>query len=174
MHDVKVPGGMSKTDEHFSQLVEMYQTPLMRMCIIWLRDASLAEDAVQEAFLRAYRALPSFRGECSEKSWLFRIAVNVCRNMKRYWWFRFVDRSVEIHRLPEASVPFIPGDDALVQAITTLPLRQREVVLLYNYQNMTMAEIAQILNITPSSVSRRLDAARKALLTLLKGEMHHD
>ena len=159
MHDVKVPDGMNTIDDPFSRLVELYQTPLRRMCCIWLRDASLAEDAVQEAFLRAYRALPSFRNECSEKTWLFRIAVNVCRNLKRSRWFRFVDRSVEIERLPEASVPFTPEDDALLQAVTLLPLRQREAILLYYYQNMTMTEIAHALNTTPSTVSRRLCCA---------------
>ena len=105
MHDVKGPDGMDEMEERFAELVGLYQTPLRRMCCVWLRDASVAEDAVQEMFLRAYRALPAFRGECSGKTWLYRIAVNVCRNMKRSWWWRHVDRAVEISNLPETSVP---------------------------------------------------------------------
>lgn len=170
MHDVKGPDGMEATEERFAELIGLYQTPLRRMCCVWLGDAALAEDAVQETFLRAYRALPVFRGECSAKTWLCRIAVNVCRNMKRSWWWRHVDRAVEIDNLPEAGAAFATEGDSLLQAVCALPLRQREVILLYYYQDMNMAEIAKTLNTSVSTVSRRLDAARKTLLRQLEGE----
>lgn len=156
-------------DEFFSHLVNTYQTSLRRMCCVWLKDVTLAEDAVQETFLKAWRAAGSFRGECSEKTWLMRIAVNVCGDMKRTWWFRHVDRSVEIENLPEPSVPFEEKDETLVQTICALPARQREVVLLYFYQDMNLTEISEVLHIAPSTVSRRLDAAKKVLRQLLKG-----
>lgn len=63
------------------RLVEQYQTDLLRLCYIQLHDTALAEDAVQETFIKAYRSFPSFRGDCSEKTWLMRIAVNTCRDM---------------------------------------------------------------------------------------------
>ena len=170
MHDVKGPDGMDEMEERFVELVGLYQTPLRRMCCVGLGDAALAEDAVQETFLRAYRALFAFRGECSAKTWLYRIAVNVCRNMKRSWWWRHVDRAVEIDNLPEAGAAFATEDDSLLQAVCALPLRQREVILLYYYQDMNMAEIAKTLNTSVSTVSRRLDAARKTLLRQLEGE----
>lgn len=170
MHDVKGPDGMDEMEERFAELVGLYQTPLRRMCCVWLGDASVAEDAVQETFLRAYRALPAFRGECSAKTWLCRIAVNVCRNMKRSWWWRHVDRAVEIDNLPEAGAAFATEDDSLLQAVCALPLRQREVILLYYYQDMNMTEIAKTLDTSVSTVSRRLDAARKTLLRQLEGE----
>ena len=73
------------TDENARQrlvrLVEHYQTDLLRLCYIQLHDTALAEDAVQETFIKAYRSFPSFRGDCSEKTWLMRIAVNTCRDM---------------------------------------------------------------------------------------------
>ena len=170
MHDVKGPDGMEATEERFAELVGLYQTPLRRMCCVWLGDAALAEDAVQETFLRAYRALPVFRGECSAKTWLCRIAVNVCRNMKRSWWWRHVDRAVEIDNLPEAGAAFATEDDSLLQAVCALPLRQREVILLYYYQDMNMRVIAKTLDTSVSTVSRRPDAARKTLLRQLEGE----
>ena len=54
------------------RLVEQYQTDLLRLCYIQLHDTALAEDAVQETFIKAYRSFPSFRGDCSEKTWLMR------------------------------------------------------------------------------------------------------
>ena len=56
-----------------------YEAPLLRLCCALLGDAALAEDAVQDTFVRAWRALPHFRGDSSEKTWLTHIAVNVCR-----------------------------------------------------------------------------------------------
>ena len=68
-------------------LVERHRTTLVRMCCLCLGDASLAEDAAQETFLKAYRALDSFRGECDEKTWLMRIAINTCKDVRRSAWF---------------------------------------------------------------------------------------
>ncbi|MEG2252621.1 MAG: sigma factor, partial [Clostridia bacterium] len=75
-------------EQAFCQLVTQYQLPLLRMCCIYLHDKSLAEDAVQETFLKAFKAISTFRGECSEKTWLMRIAINTCHDIKRSGWFR--------------------------------------------------------------------------------------
>ena len=71
------PGPARDIQATFTQLVDAYQKPLLNLCYLTLRDRTQAEDAVQETFLKAYRALPSFRGECSHKTWLTRIALNV-------------------------------------------------------------------------------------------------
>lgn len=155
-------------DRFFSHLVESYQLPLRRMCCVWLRDRDLAEDAVQETFFKAWRAAPAFRGECSEKTWLMRIAVNVCRDIRRSRWHRHVDIVIPIEHLPQAAVPFQERDDTLIRALCALPRKQREAVLLYFYQDMTLVEIAKALGISPSAVSRRLDGAKKALRRYLK------
>ena len=167
---VKGPDNWAQLEERMTQLVEEYQTPLKRMCVLWLQDTALAEDAVQETFLRAYAALPNFRGESSEKTWLMRIAVNVCRNMRRGGWFRHVDRRVTLEALPEAAAPFEEKDDTVIRAVSQLPPKEREVILLYFYQDMSMREIAKTLHIAVSNVSRRLSAARKALRRQLEEE----
>lgn len=71
-----VPGPETDLQVTFTQLVETYHKPLLNLCYMTLRDRTQAEDAVQETFLKAYRAMPAFRGECSHKTWLTRIAVN--------------------------------------------------------------------------------------------------
>lgn len=153
----------------FTDLVNTYQLPLLRMCCLRLGDAELAKDAVQETFLKAYKALPSFRGECSLQSWLMRIAINTCRDMQRSWWHRHVNRNVIPEEMNAACEPV--SDDAITvsQAIAALPVKLREVVLLYYYQNMQLDEIAQTLLISPSSVSGRLKRARNKLRIALKG-----
>ena len=162
------------TDDFFSHLVESYQLPLRRMCCVWLRDRDLAEDAVQETFFKAWKGAPSFRGECSEKTWLMRIAVNVCRDMRRSAWHRHVDGRTPIDHLPEAAVPFQERDDTMIRALCRLPEKQREAVLLYFYQDMSLQEIGDALGRSPSAISRRIEGAKKALRRHLKGEEEND
>ena len=61
------------------RMVNDYQTALKNLCYMMLHDEALAEDAVQETFIKAYKGLAAFRGDCGQKTWLMRIAVNTCR-----------------------------------------------------------------------------------------------
>ena len=61
--------------DRLDQMVQQYEKDLLRICCIYLRDRTAAEDVVQETFLKAFRSMDSFRGESSEKTWLIRIAI---------------------------------------------------------------------------------------------------
>lgn len=152
-----------------TELMEQYGDMLCRLCCAMLRDRELAQDAVQETFLKAYRALPAFRGECSEKTWLTRIAVNTCRSMLRSSWLRHMDlrRPVDELTLKGCSAEDEPGE--LGEAIMALPLKYRQVIVLYYYQQLTTVEIAQALRIPTATVSTRLRRARAQLRELMEG-----
>lgn len=70
-------------EEKLAQWIRDYQAALLRSCYLYLQDRGLAEDAVQETYLKAYQHWADFRAESSEKTWLFRIAINTCRDMRR-------------------------------------------------------------------------------------------
>ena len=168
MHAEKGPS--ADIEKAFEQLVAQYQTSLLRMCALWLEDDCAAEDATQETFFKAYQALPRFRGECSLKTWLMRIAVNVCRDMRRSAWLRRVDHRLTPEELSlPAENPATEDAQALAQAIRGLPPKYKNVVLLYYYQDMTLDETAQALGCSPSVVSRRLKHARECLRSVLEG-----
>ena len=93
----------SDVNRVFEQLVDQYQTALLRTCYLYLRDRTQAEDAVQETFFKAYRNLSQFRGESSFKTWLLRIALNTCHDMRKTSWFLHMDRRVMLDMLPEGS-----------------------------------------------------------------------
>ena len=156
------------TNARLERMMEQYGNDLLRICCVYLKDASMAEDAVQETFIKAYRHMDTFRGASSEKTWLVSIAVNVCRDMRRSAWFRYMDRSVDIEklRLPAAQ------EDArttLMQEIMRLPRRQMEVIVLRYYMEIPQGEIARMLRISEAAVSKRLARARKTLRTVLEG-----
>lgn len=107
-----------------------WEQSLLRTCFAYLGDLSLAEDAVQETFLKAWKNLDRFRGEASEKTWLLRIAINTCRDVRGSAWFRRVNRAVSLDSLPEAPAPFAPRDHELARAVLSLRPQLRETVLL--------------------------------------------
>lgn len=150
------------------RLVDAYQSSLRRMCCAILRDQALAEDAVQETFLKAYKAMDTFRQDSSEKTWLMCIAINTCRDYRRSAWFRYLDRRITPEDLPLVSSSTEEESIELTMAIMRLPQKLQEVTLLHYYQGMTTREIADALQIPQSTVSTRLIRARTKLRIFLE------
>lgn len=114
-----VKGPDSSPESLLTRLIDQYQAVLLQMCFMYLHDRMMAEDAVQDTFLKAYRAMDAFRGDCSEKTWLPKIAINTCRDMKRSAWFRHMDRRVTPEDVTSIHVQPVEDYDAeeLAQAI---------------------------------------------------------
>ena len=167
MEAVKDPD--SRRDQTIERLITQHQTSLLRLCYVQLQDQALAEDAVQETFLKAYKGFDSFRGDSSEKTWLTRIAVNTCRDFQRGGWFKHTDRRVTPDMLPVGTVQPDTEDLDLSLAVMKLPRKMREAILLYYYQDMSTEEIAETLGIAQSSVSNRLRRGREKLRKMLEG-----
>lgn len=158
-------------EETFTRMVNQYQAALRRMCFLYLRDRTAAEDALQETFLKAYQHMDSFRSESKERTWLMSIAINTCKDMNRSAWFRHTERRVTPEELPLAA----PGQDedalALAEAIRRLPGKHRDAILLYYYQDMTIQEVAEALHAAPSTIAKRLNQAKDKLRELLAEEI---
>ena len=110
----------------------------------------------------------SFRGECSEKTWLTGIAINVCRDLLRTAWLRRVDRSVDISLLPECAQADEYRDPTVLTQVMQLPAKLREVILLRFYQEMSIKETADALHIGVSAVKARQKKAGDILRRQLK------
>ena len=104
--------------DRLDRMVRQYEKDLLRICCVYLRDRTVAEDVVQETFLKAYRNLDSFRGESSEKTWLMRIAINCCRDYRRSAWYRYIDNRVSIDQLPTLSAS--PPSDEHTSVLKTI------------------------------------------------------
>lgn len=156
-------------EAEITRMMATYGGMLAGLCTAMLGDPDLAQDVTQETFLRAYRSLSRFDGR-SEKTWLTRIAVNLCRDQWRSRWFRHVDRRVTPEMLPEPAAPPDEQTGPVLEAVGMLPGKLREVVLLRYFQDMDVDEIARALRINRATVYRRLDKAHGELRMLLKGE----
>ena len=154
---------VSFRDDALRRLMDEYEIPVRRMCCVYLRDEQLAADAVQETFLKAYMAWEQFRGESSEKTWLMRIAINVCHSMRRTGWMRFIDRRVTLDKLPEPVVHADYGLTELTLDIMRLPQKLIDVVMLHDYQGFTVREAGELLGIPHQTVISRLKRAHQLL-----------
>ena len=160
---------MNTPDDPIRRLMKSYGDAMLRMCYLSLHDVMLAEDAVQDSFLKTYQKWHTFRGECSKKTWLMRIAINTCKDIRRGAWFRHTDRSITLDKLPEPSVPPQADSVLITLEVMRLPGKEREAVLLYYYQGMSIAETAQVLGISSTAVAKRLKRALAHLEPVLKG-----
>ncbi len=169
-----VKGPCRSAEEEITNLIETYQLTLLRLCYAYLHDQALAEDAVQETFLKAYRKLNQFHGDSNIKTWLSAIAINCCRDISRGNWFRHIDRSISVDHLPVRSEETIPEYDSVTIEVMRLPIRLREVVLLYYFQDMNTNEIAETLRISQQAVSNRLQRARAKLREALSNAVRSE
>lgn len=153
--------------------VDRYSDSLLRMCFISLRDWALAEDALQETFIKAWRAMPQYEHSPirNEWAWLSRIAVNVCRDLRRTRWMRHVDAAQALETLPPSQLAVEPEDRTLLLDILAMPEKYRQVLILYHYQRLTMREVAQVLGADVSTVHARLKKAEGMLRRELTEEV---
>ena len=152
------------TEAVITKLMEEHGDSILRLCALYLRDSALAEDAAQETFLRAYRALDRFRGDSSPKTWLTRIAINVCKDMSH----KRSRQPLLLEKLPESGSDDAASDDSVINEVMLLPPKYRAVILLRYYQELEVKEIASVLGITRSAASVRLNRAREILRLRLK------
>lgn len=154
--------------EKLKAWMEAYGDAVLRTCYLYLKDRYLAEDAAQETFVKVYEHMETFRGESSEKTWITRIAVNVCKNYIRKNWFQKERTSLEEGRQQDGSYEMAEDGMTLVPAIFGLPEKYREVILLYYYRELKVKEIADILDLKEAAVLQRLKRGRDLLKNRLK------
>ena len=160
--------------QRLEQWLEQYGSGILRTCYVYLKDAALAQDAMQDTFVKAWQKMDTFegRGGASPKTWLTHIAVNVCRDYRRSRWFKWVDMRKSIEEMPVAVRQATLEERELFESVMALPDKYREAVLLYYYQELTLEETAQVMNMSRSTVHHRLQKARQMLkLSLERSDM---
>jgi RNA polymerase sigma-70 factor (ECF subfamily) len=154
--------------ESFNQLVRRWERQIFALAYRTLGREEDARDVTQETFLRAFRALPGFKGDAKFSSWLYRIALNLCRDwMRRDRRAPMVDvpEGVEIHELAADKQEVASVEDlaaraelsaAVAAAMEQLPAEQRNAIILKEYQGLTFQEVAELMNCPLSTAKTRL------------------
>jgi RNA polymerase sigma-70 factor, ECF subfamily len=147
------------------QLLALHERPLLALCAGILGQPEDAEDAVQETFLRALRALAAFREQSAFRTWLYRIALNVCLNRKSERPFAVTLDEEHGSPAPDALSPEAMALRQLriQEALASLLPRQRAILLLKERDAWSVSEIAVALNASERQVRFELSKARLAL-----------
>lgn len=155
--------------QRLEEWVREYSDMVLRTCYLYLADRALAEDAMQDTFVKVWRGMDRFEGRngSSVKTWIIRIAINTCKNYQNSAWRRRVDKRKMVEELPAARVS--QESRAIFMDVMELPDKLRQVVILYYYHDMNMAEIGDILKISRSAVQHRLKKAHALLRKELEG-----
>lgn len=158
-----------QNEERLIRLMQTYGNDVLRLCRLLLGERTLAEDASQETFLKAYRSFDTLREPGYEKTWLMRIAVNTCRDARRSAWARHNDRRFTPEDLPQPSCPFEERDDTVIREVMRLEPKYREVILMRYYQELDADDCARALGLSRSGFYRRLRRAQSKLRPRLEG-----
>jgi RNA polymerase sigma-70 factor (ECF subfamily) len=159
------------------RLMDAYGDDVMRTAYMYLKDVHRCEDAFQEVFIRVYKKLRGFRGESSEKTWIIRITINVCKDMLRSSWLKHVlltDTPKSGEGDAEEKALSNDGKRRLFEQVTSLPEPFRDVVILYYYHGLPTAEISGALGVAEGTVRSRLSRARDMLKERLQGRIDFD
>jgi len=157
-------------------LVQKYRQPLFRHAVYILRDEDEAYDIVQETFIRAIREDRLFSMDFRIKAWLFRVAKNLCLNQLRNTSRRAAILQANpgaTHQDPEQFQSLFEGEQAIamMDALKELTDEHQEILVLRYYDELSYAEIAQVLDIKLGTVMSRLSRARQKLLEIMPPEL---
>jgi RNA polymerase sigma-70 factor (ECF subfamily) len=174
-------------DKHaFELLVIKYQRKLARLLSRFIRDASEVEDVTQEAFIKAYRALPSFRGDSAFYTWLYRIGINTAKNYlvamgRRAPTATGVDseeaegteegEQLRDLNTPENQMMSRQIAETVDQTLQELPEELRTAITLREIDGLSYEEIAQIMNCPIGTVRSRIFRAREAIAARLRPQL---
>jgi RNA polymerase sigma-70 factor (ECF subfamily) len=172
----------------FDRLVVKYRDRIVTLCVRTIGNFQEGEDAAQETFVKVYENIGRFKGDASFSTWLYRIAINTCRNHGRSWWGRVwrtayhLDKSTtddegkeqqrelsDTRMLPTKDLERTTQAAAINAAIGKLPAIHRELVVLRDVQGKSYEEIEAITGLAEGTVKSRLARAREALQQELKG-----
>jgi RNA polymerase sigma-70 factor, ECF subfamily len=173
----------------FNRLVIKYQNMIVSLCTHLLGNKNDGEDIAQETFIKAFQGLASFRNEARFSTWLYTIAVNLCRNHQRSFWQKLFRKSkttgtpstpddalemidiIDSSPQPSQEIEKKEFRDHIKSAIGLLPARYRELIVLRDIKQMRYDEIATIMDVPEGTIKSGIARARLALQTELKGRI---
>lgn len=168
----------------FNEFVLQHQGLVFNVCYRMLGNAAEAEDVAQDVFVKAFKAIGSFRGDSQLSTWLYRIAVNLCKNRLKYLARRQYRASASFEDLTDAHLDGHAGEAMTVgesaprpdraleggraesriqQALETLELEFRELLILRDVEGLSYAEMVEVTSLAEGTVKSRLHRARAAL-----------
>ena len=156
-----------RTDDDIERVMKQYADLVYRVAFSQTQNKNDADDVFQEVFLRYIKRNSAFESEEHEKAWLIRVTINCSKKLWNSAWFRHTvgfDQELVFEMKEENDIS---------HALAQLPPIYRSVIHLFYYEDMSIAQVSEVLGMKESTVRTRLTRARELLRTKLKGEFDY-
>ncbi|TKC19620.1 sigma-70 family RNA polymerase sigma factor [Robertmurraya kyonggiensis] len=159
-------------DDHewLNQIMNLYGEELTRIAYLYLKEWNLAEDAVQETFVKCFQKRAQFRGDSSQKTWIYTILTNTCKDFLKSAFYKKIvflgsphQKSFPATESAENLAIIREREYLICQCVLALPVKYREVIILFYYNSFTIKEISNMLRISEAAVRVRLNRGRGKL-----------
>ena len=161
--------------EQVSEMINRNSDMVYRLAFSMVKSVQDAEDVHQEVFIRYIRTNPLFESREHERAWFIRVTTNICKNLWKSAWRQKMVSMDSLEETQEGNAyvqqSLNEEEELLVETVKRLPFKYRVVVHLFYYEEMSLEEIAQALNLKSSNVRTRLTRARKMLREWLKEDV---
>lgn len=160
----------------FSELVRRHQHIVYNVSYRFMRDNALAEDMAQDAFLKAFRLLKGFRGDCSFSTWMYRVTCSVCLTELNRRKRRGEVELLPAHagEAPSASLETADLPEHIRRCVKLLPDRYAQIITLYYLKGVNYDEIAQVMEIPMGTLKTWMFRARKQLRKIVEKEVYNN
>lgn len=171
-HSLEPPYDLNR-EETLKWLMKSYGNDVIRLAYTYLKHKQLAEDVAQDVFIKCYEKLDTFRNESTYKTWLIKITVNRCKDVLKSWSYKNLLITDFLNFKKASPILDLYGDEEsgiLSLQVMKLPVKLREVIILFYYQEFSIEEIAVLLKTNPNTIKTRLHRGRQKLKEALEGE----
>ncbi|WP_223589215.1 sigma-70 family RNA polymerase sigma factor [Neobacillus bataviensis] len=158
------------------EIMNRYGQEVLKLVFSYVNNRAIAEDLTQDIFVKCYQSLHTYSGKAKLRTWLWRIAINHSKDFLKSWYNKNVVITEEEpinnttqKELVEQTIIQKEEDDQLIAAIMKLPVKYREAIYLYYYEELPIKEIAQLTEIGDNTVKTRLRRAKELLKVQLEG-----
>lgn len=162
--------------ELIDAIMKKYGQEILQLVYSYVKNKAIAEDLTQDIFVKCYKSLHTYNRQSQLRTWLWRIAINHCKDYLKSWYSKnviFSEKQIENSASHEATVESVviqkSEDEKLVATVMNLPIKYREVIFLYYFEEMSIKEIVEVTSVKENTVKTRLRRAKELLKEQLEG-----
>lgn len=163
-------------EDLIDEIMNKYGQEVLQLVYSYVNNKEVAEDLTQDIFVKCYKSLHTYKGNSNLKTWLWRIAINHCKDYIKSWYNKKVIVTEDDFTYMESQKESVEQiviqnaeDRRLASAVMSLPIKYREVIYLFYYEELSIKEIATVIEVKENTIKTRLKKAKELLKEGLEG-----
>ncbi|GIX57670.1 MULTISPECIES: sigma-70 family RNA polymerase sigma factor [Bacillus cereus group] len=157
-------------EDLIDEIMNKYGQEVLQLVYSYVNNKEVAEDLTQDIFVKCYKSLHTYKGNSNLKTWLWRIAINHCKDYLKSWYNKKVIVTEDDFTYMESQKESVEQiviqsaeDSRLASAVMNLPIKYREVIYLFYYEELSIKEIAIVIDVKENTIKTRLKKAKELL-----------